>query len=65
MLNSSSVNQVTVFLPNSVFNNTVVNKSSYTVKSLPPGTKITLSVTAQANHSLEGDTVTVIGFTSN
>lgn len=63
-LNSSGVNQLTVFHPNSELNNTVVTQSPLTVYGLPAGTKITFSVTARAG-GLEGVTVTVNGFTRN
>lgn len=48
-----------------LFNKTVTQEK-VNVTSLPPGTKITLNVTAlTAGGKLEGETVTVVSYTSN
>ncbi|XP_070711103.1 receptor-type tyrosine-protein phosphatase H-like [Pempheris klunzingeri] len=42
----------------------MVTHTSVTVTDLPVGTEITLSVTALANDTLKGDTVTVVSYTA-
>ncbi|XP_035530827.1 receptor-type tyrosine-protein phosphatase eta [Morone saxatilis] len=44
--------------------NEVVNQTKVRVTGLPMGTKITLSVAAVANYTLEGDKVTVVSYTA-
>lgn len=48
-----------------LFNKVVTQAVTATVTGLPIGTRITLSVTALANGTVEGDNVTVVGYTGN
>ncbi|XP_071400376.1 receptor-type tyrosine-protein phosphatase H-like [Centroberyx affinis] len=47
-----------------LYNKTVGQVLSVKVTDLPPGTELSLSVTALANGSLEGDPATIVGFTA-
>ncbi|XP_036966911.1 receptor-type tyrosine-protein phosphatase H [Acanthopagrus latus] len=49
---------------NTVFFNKTETRTEFSVTNLPVGSNITLSVTARANHSLEGDSVFIIGYTT-
>lgn len=55
-----------LYYTTSVLFNKTVTQEKVNVTSLPPGTKITLNVTAlTAGGKLEGETVTVVSYTSN
>ncbi|KAF3697924.1 Fibronectin [Channa argus] len=56
--------RVLVLEKNITLNNTVVKETSFRVEGLLPGTEITFNVTAQANSSLEGETVTTSSYTT-
>lgn len=45
--------------------NKVVTQTEVRVTGLPISTRTTLSVTALANDTVEGDSVTVVGYTGN
>lgn len=64
-MHSCLLNEITVSPPNSTLFTEVVNQTKVRVTGLPMGTKITLSVAAVANYTLEGDKVTVVSYTGN
>ncbi|XP_029310934.1 receptor-type tyrosine-protein phosphatase eta isoform X2 [Cottoperca gobio] len=61
---ASSFRVMAVMDSNSVLFDKEVNQTEVNVTGLPMGTKITLTVTALANDSLEGANVTVVNYTA-